>query len=78
MADTRVKVELELYNQEQWYGVIKELNQLVGRGNWRGQKHVKRKFLIHPTPLRIWFELADENIASFLQLKYSGLKSQKD
>ena len=78
MADTGVKVEFEIYTQDQWYEIIRELNKLYGRGKWRGQKHVKRKFYRHTTPLRVWFEVPDETTASFLQLKYSGLKHTKD
>ena len=74
MNNNAVKVEFEIHNQEQWYKIIRELNQLVGRGSWRGQKHVKRKFYRATTPLRVWFEVPDEKTASFLQLKYSGLK----
>jgi len=69
-----VKVEFEIHSQDQWYEIIRELNKLVGRGSWRGQKHVKRKFYRATSPLRVWFEVPDEKTASFLQLKYSGLK----
>jgi len=78
MADTGVKVEFEIHNQDQWYEIIRDLNKLFGRGNWRGQKHVKRKFHRTTSPLRVWFEVPDEKTASFLQLKYSGLKHTKD
>jgi len=80
MADTgsgRIKVEVDIHTQDQWYEIIRELNKLFGRSNWRGQKHIKRKFYRGTTPLRVWFEVPDEKSASYLQLKYSGLKPQK-
>ena len=76
MADTRVKIEIDIFTQDQWYGIIKELNQLFGK-DWRGQQRVKRKFYRNTMPLRVWFEVPDEKVASFLQLKYSGLKMPK-
>ena len=74
MADSRVKIEFEIHNQDQWYDIIRDLNKLFGRGAWRGQKHIKRKFYTQTSPLKVWFEVPDEKTASFLQLKYSGLK----
>jgi hypothetical protein len=76
MADTRVKIEIDVYTQSQWYNIIRDLNQLFGK-NWRGQQRVKRKFTRSTMPLRVWFEVPDEKKASFLQLKYSGLKMPK-
>jgi hypothetical protein len=76
MADTRVKIEIDVYTQSQWYNIIRDLNQLFGK-NWRGQQRVKRKFDRSTMPLRVWFEVPDEKTASFLQLKYSGLKMPK-
>lgn len=73
MANTRVKVEFEIHNQDQWYGIIRDLNNLFGK-DWRGQQRVKRKFNRGTMPIRVWFEVPDEKLASFLQLKYSGLK----
>lgn len=72
MANTRVRIEFEIHSQDQWYNIIREINTLVGKGNWRGQKHVKRKFFRGVVPLRVWFEVPDEKTASYLQLKYSG------
>ena len=77
MADTRVKIEIDVFNQEQWYSIINDLNKLFGK-NWRGQQRVKRKFTRGTMPLKVWFEIPDEKIASFLKLKYSGLNSEKD
>lgn len=76
MADTRVKIEIDVFTQDQWYGIIRDLNQLFGK-DWRGQQRVKRKFYRNTMPLRVWFEVPDEKVASFLQLKYSGLKMPK-
>lgn len=76
MADTRVKIEIDVFTQDQWYGIIRDLNQLFGK-DWRGQQRVKRKFDRSTMPLRVWFEVPDEKVASFLQLKYSGLKMPK-
>jgi len=77
MADTRIKIEIDVFTQDQWYCIIRDLNKLFGK-NWRGQQRVKRKFYRNTMPLRVWFEIPDEKIASFLQLKYSGLKSEQD
>lgn len=74
MADTRIRIEFEIYSQDQWYDIIRDLNKLFGRDSWRGQKHVKRKFFRQTVPLKVWFEVPDETVASYLQLKYSGLK----
>lgn len=74
MADTGVRVEFDIHSQDQWYQIIREINILAGKGNWRGQKHVKRKFYRTTAPLRVWFEVPDEKIASYLQLKFSGIK----
>ena len=76
MADTRVKIEIDVFTQDQWYNIIRDLNQLFGK-DWRGQQRVKRKFYRNTMPLRVWFEVPDEKIASFLQLKYSGLTMPK-
>ena len=76
MADTRVKIEIDVFTQDQWYGIISDLNKLFGK-DWRGQQRVKRKFYRNTMPLRVWFEVPDEKVASFLQLKYSGLKMPK-
>jgi len=76
MADTRVKIEIDVFSQDQWYTIIRDLNQLFGK-DWRGQQRVKRKFYRNTMPLRVWFEVPDEKVASFLQLKYSGLKMPK-
>ena len=76
MADTRVKIEFEIYSQEQWYEIIRDLNRLFGK-SWRGQQRVKRKFDRSTMPLRVWFEIPDEKTASFLQLKYSGFSVPK-
>jgi len=78
MADPGIRIEIDVHTQEQWYEIIRELNKLYGRGKWRGQKHIKRKFYTKTTPLRVWFEVPDEKTASFLQLKYSGLKMPKN
>lgn len=73
MENTRptVKVHLKVHNEQQWYGIIRELNQMLGK-DWKGQKHVRRKFSKTTMPLTIWFEVPDEKIASYLKLKYSG------
>jgi hypothetical protein len=77
MNNKVVKIQFEIYNQDQWYQIIRDLNKLFGRGSWRGQKHVKRKFSRHTAPLHVWFEIPDETVASYVQLKYSGLSVPK-
>ena len=67
----RIQVELRTVND--WYAVIRELNQVFGANNWRGQHHVKRRLenLIWESNVAIWvwFDVPDEKIATWLAVK---------
>jgi hypothetical protein len=67
------RIQVELHDVRTWYAVIRELNQVYGVGNWRGQNHVKRRLesLIWSPDLtvRVWFDVPDPAIASWLAVK---------
>ena len=70
-SDT-TRVYVNIHSQEQWYNIIRDANQWFGRGNWRGQKHIRRKLLRSTSPMTVWFEVPDAKFASFIQLKYAN------
>ena len=67
------RIQVELHNVKDWYAVIRELNQVFGVNNWKGQNHVKRRLenLIWDTNKNIWvwFDVPDEKIATWLAVK---------
>ena len=67
------RIQLELHDVKTWYAVIRELNQVYGVGNWKGQSHVKRRLesvIWDPArPVRVWFDVPDPAIASWLAVK---------
>ena len=67
----RIQVELRTVND--WYAVIRELNQVFGTNNWKGQHHVKRRLedLIweNDKAIWVWFDVPDEKIATWLAVK---------
>jgi len=67
------RIQVELHNVKDWYAVIRELNQVFGVNNWKGQSHVKRRLenLIWDTDKNIWvwFDVPDEKIATWLAVK---------
>jgi hypothetical protein len=67
------RIQVELRDIATWYAVIRELNQVFGANNWRGQNHVKRRLddLIWDTDKNIWvwFDVPDEKIATWLAVK---------
>jgi hypothetical protein len=67
------RIQVELHNVKDWYAVIRELNQVFGTNNWKGQNHVKRRLenLIWDTEKKIWvwFDVPDEKIATWLAVK---------
>ena len=67
------RIQVELHDVRTWYAVIRELNQVYGSGNWRGQSHVKRRLenmIWHPDQTaRVWFDVPDPAIASWLVVK---------
>lgn len=72
------KFTVELYNQEQWYEIIREANQWFGK-DWRGQRNVLKKFVrkTAPIPLSVWFEVPDPKFASWVTLKCAQNKPKK-
>ena len=67
------RIQVELHDVKTWYAVIRELNQVYGVGNWRGQSHVKRRLenvIWDPAqPVRVWFDVPDVKIDTWLAVK---------
>ncbi len=67
------RIQVELRDIATWYAVIRELNQVFGANNWRGQSHVRRRLenMIWDTDKNIWvwFDVPDEKIATWLAVK---------
>jgi hypothetical protein len=67
------RIQIELHNVKDWYAVIRELNQVFGVNNWKGQNHIKRRLenLIWDTDKNIWvwFDVPDQKIATWLAVK---------
>lgn len=67
------RIQVELHDVKTWYAVIRELNQVYGSGNWKGQSHVKRRLeniIWSPgQTVRVWFDVPDPAIASWLAVK---------
>jgi hypothetical protein len=67
------RIQVELRDIKVWYAVIRELNQVFGANNWRGQHHVKRRLegLIwdDDKAIWVWFDVPDERIATWLAVK---------
>jgi hypothetical protein len=67
------RIQIELRYVKDWYAVIRELNQVFGANNWRGQSHVRRRLenLIwdNDKSVWVWFDVPDEKIATWLAVK---------
>ena len=67
------RIQVELRDINTWYAVIRELNQVFGVNNWKGQNHVRRRLenLIwdDSKTLWVWFDVPDEKIATWLAVK---------
>jgi hypothetical protein len=67
------RIQIELRDVAAWYAVIRELNQIVGVNNWKGQHHVKRRLkkLIweNDKAIWVWFDVPDQKIATWLAVK---------
>ncbi len=67
------RIQVELRDIATWYAVIRELNQVFGANNWKGQSHVRRRLenMIWDTDKNIWvwFDVPDETIATWLAVK---------
>ena len=67
------RIQIELCTVKDWYAVIRELNQVFGANNWKGQNHVKRRLenLIwdNDKSVWVWFDVPDEKIATWLAVK---------
>ena len=67
------RIQVELRDVAAWYAVIRELNQVCGAGNWKGQNHVRRR-LEHliwdpDKSIWVWFDVPDVTISSWLAVK---------
>ena len=67
------RIQIELCTVKDWYAVIRELNQVFGANNWKGQHHVKRRLenLIwdNDKSVWVWFDVPDQKIATWLAVK---------
>ena len=67
------RIQIELRDIAAWYAVIRELNQVFGANNWKGQSHVKRRLenLIwdNDKSVWVWFDVPDQKIATWLAVK---------
>ena len=67
------RIQVELRDIATWYAVIRELNQVYGANNWRGQSHVRRRLesMIwdDSKTLWVWFDVPDVSITSWLAVK---------
>jgi hypothetical protein len=67
------RIQVELRDIATWYAVIRELNQVYGSNNWKGQSHVRRRLegLIwdDSKTLWVWFDVPDVTITSWLAVK---------
>ena len=67
------RIQVELRDIATCYAVIRELNQVYGANNWRGQSHVRRRLegLIwdDSKSLWVWFDVPDVSITSWLAVK---------
>ena len=67
------RIQIELRTVKDWYAVIRELNQVFGANNWKGQHHVKRRLenLIWDDgkTIWVWFDVPDQKIATWLAVK---------
>ena len=67
------RIQVQLNDVKTWYAVIRELNQVYGSGNWKGQSHVKRRLenlIWSPAEtVWVWFEVPDPKFATWLAVK---------
>ena len=67
------RIQVELRDIATWYAVIRELNQVYGANNWKGQSHVRRRLesMIwdERNTLWVWFDVPDVAITSWLAVK---------
>ena len=67
------RIQIELHNVKDWYAVIRELNQVFGVNNWKGQNHITRRLenLIwdDSKTIWVWFDVPDEKNATRLAVK---------
>ena len=67
------RIQVELRDIATWYAVIRELNQVYGANNWKGQSHVRRRLesMIwdENMTLWVWFDVPDVAITSWLAVK---------
>jgi len=67
------RIQIELRDIATWYAVIRELNQVLGTSNWKGQNHIRRRLekLIweNDKNIWVWFDVPDVKIATWLAVK---------
>ena len=67
------RIQVELRDIATWYAVIRELNQVYGVNNWKGQSNVRRRLenMIwdDSKTLWVWFDVPDVAITSWLAVK---------
>ena len=67
------RIQVELRDIKVWYAVIRELNQVYGVNNWKGQSHVRRRLeelIWNPDKtIWVWFDVPDVTITSWLAVK---------
>ena len=67
------RIQVELRDIATWYAVIRELNQVYGVNNSKGQSHVRRRLesMIwdERNTLWVWFDVPDVAITSWLAVK---------
>lgn len=78
------RIYFSINSLEQWYAIIQEANRWFGRGLWRGQSRVRRKFTQvsfynvwagHSGYHEIWFDVPNAEFASWVTVKY-GIQSR--
>jgi len=74
------RIWFALDSTSKWYAVIREADQMFGRGNWRAQPRVKRKLDRNEWQAKVtlvWFDVPDPNFATWVALKHSVIMANK-
>lgn len=67
------RVVLVVKHRDQWYQIIREANRCFGLGQWRSQAKVLRRLNRSewtPNPVRVWFDVPNQEFASWIGIKY--------
>ena len=77
-SPTLHRIWVTLDSAESWYAIMRDLRQEFGN-NWKGRPRVLRQLKINewsgwymknPKLVKIWFDVPDLRIATWLSLKY--------